>query len=51
MKSTVTTIRSELEDVSHKTQSLRKELTDKIEKAQVKLQAVEVSLDVQARKL
>jgi hypothetical protein len=37
--------------VNHETQSLQKELTEKIDKTQVKLQAVEVSLDAQARKL
>jgi hypothetical protein len=31
--------------VKHETQSLRKELTEKIDKTQVELQAVEVSLD------
>jgi hypothetical protein len=32
-------------------QNLHKQLTEKIEKAQVELQAVEVSLDTQAKKL
>jgi hypothetical protein len=36
--------------VNHETQSLQKELREKLEKTQVELQTVEVSLDPQTRK-
>jgi acetyl/propionyl-CoA carboxylase alpha subunit len=39
MKSAVCAIQSELEDINHKTQDLHKELTNKLEKTHVELQA------------
>jgi hypothetical protein len=42
-------IRSELENTNHRTQNLRKELTETIERTQVELQIVEVALDIQTR--
>jgi hypothetical protein len=51
MEAAIHSIRSELEDVNHWTQSLQKELTEKIDKTQVELQEVEVSLSAQERKL
>jgi predicted component of type VI protein secretion system len=63
MEAMVHSMRSELDEtiqhqiknimthVNCKTQSLQKELTKKIEKTQVELQAVEVFLNTQARKL
>jgi predicted nucleic acid-binding Zn-ribbon protein len=49
MEDGIHSIRSELENSNQRTQNLRKELTETIERTQVELQTVEVPLDVQTR--
>jgi hypothetical protein len=47
MEAGIHSIPSEIENTNQRTQNLRKELTESIERTQVKLQTVEVPLDVQ----
>jgi hypothetical protein len=50
MQARIHSIRSELENTNQRTQNLRKELTETIEKAQVELHIAEVALEAQANR-